>query len=300
MNRRGMSLIEVLVSISIISVLMALLLNAVQAVRSAATSLSCKNNIKQLALANHQYHDVFERLPPAMTLPGQNPPSRYHYLSWRGYIAPFIEQDAIYQHILEDYEYSANPFIPGSDNRGLASRVKIMGCPSDDRTFSIWDVTYPSGRVYRVGLASYLGVSGTLGRDQDGVMVIARGNNFLAIQDGLSNTVMIGERPPSTDLHVSWWAIGAGSDRFGVAEAHLGVTDVSIDSREYAHCAPEPERFRPGTLLEQCDMFHYWSTHAGGANFAFADGRVQFIRYEAANLMPALATRAGGEVASLD
>ncbi len=299
-KRTGLSLIELLVSISIISILMGLLLNAVQAVRSTANSLVCKNNIKQLALANHLYHDANDRFPPAITLPGQRPASPYHYLSWRGYIAPYLEQEAVWQQITEDYAVSSNPFIVGNDNRGLGIRLKIMGCPADQRTHSIWDVPYPNGRVYRVGLSSYLGVSGTEGRRQDGVMVIARGLNLLHIPDGTSNTLMIGERPPSTDLHVSWWAIGVGTDRFGVAEAHLGVTETSEDSPVYRHCAPGNDRYRPGRIQEQCDMYHFWSTHNGGANFALADGSVRFVRYEAASLLPALATRAGGEVAELE
>ena len=64
-------------------------------------------------------------------------------------------------------------------------------------------------------------------------------------------------------------------------------------------CGPGPYQFQPGDFKNQCDAFHFWSPHPGGANFAFADGSVHFLTYSADAILPALATRAGGEVATV-
>jgi prepilin-type processing-associated H-X9-DG protein len=75
----------------------------------------------------------------------------------------------------------------------------------------------------------------------------------------------------------------------------LGVRERNVLGTRYP-CPPGPYEFGPGRFDNQCDMFHFWSPHPGGANFLFADGSVRLIRYTARDVMPALATRAGGEV----
>jgi prepilin-type processing-associated H-X9-DG protein len=79
----------------------------------------------------------------------------------------------------------------------------------------------------------------------------------------------------------------------------LGVRERNIGARYASWCAAGPYHFVPGTVSEQCDLFHFWSPHPGGANFAFADGSVHFLRYDADAILPALATRAGGEVVAI-
>ncbi|MBI3407848.1 MAG: DUF1559 domain-containing protein [Planctomycetes bacterium] len=81
---------------------------------------------------------------------------------------------------------------------------------------------------------------------------------------------------------------------------HMGMSELNVIPGNPYSCPPGPYSFSPGSLTEQCDMFHFWSLHSGGANFAFADGSVRFLSYSAAPIMPALATRAGGEVVNLE
>jgi prepilin-type processing-associated H-X9-DG protein len=107
---------------------------------------------------------------------------------------------------------------------------------------------------------------------------------------------MLGERPPPTLLDLGWWYRGWGQSRDGSAEMLLGVAEKNVSN---TGCIPGPYRFVNGNLQIQCDVFHFWSLHSGGANFAFADGSVRFMSYSADNIMPALATRAGGEVVTL-
>jgi prepilin-type processing-associated H-X9-DG protein len=77
----------------------------------------------------------------------------------------------------------------------------------------------------------------------------------------------------------------------------LGVSEKNVLRNSF--CLPGPYAFASGDLNNQCDMFHFWSLHPGGANFLFADGTVRFLHYSAAPIMPALASRAGGEVVNV-
>ena len=110
---------------------------------------------------------------------------------------------------------------------------------------------------------------------------------------------MIGERPPSPDFWLGWWYASGSVD--GSGDTALGVREFNGGTDPYTVACPKgPYNFRPGKVIEQCDAFHFWSLHSGGANFAFADGSVRFLTYSADSVLPALATRAGGEVVSLD
>jgi prepilin-type processing-associated H-X9-DG protein len=116
------------------------------------------------------------------------------------------------------------------------------------------------------------------------------------ITDGSSQTLMVGERPPSAHLDSGWWYASHWS-----AYAHDFILPVEM-LMESNECVPWQHGrfvFGPGRVDNQCDMYHFWSLHGGGANFAFADGSVRFINYSAAPLMPALASRDGGEAMSL-
>jgi prepilin-type processing-associated H-X9-DG protein len=106
------------------------------------------------------------------------------------------------------------------------------------------------------------------------------------------------------------WIAGAGQWDFsfrptrntGSCDVTLGAAEINLRSLGLPAlnaCPAGPYGFGPGAILNPCDQFHFWSLHAGGGNFLFADGRVHFLTYGAAPLLPALATRAGGEVAPL-
>ena len=294
-SRPGFTLIELLVVIGIIAVLMGLLLSAVQNVRAAAARLKCQNNLKQLALALHQHHDTLGALPPGHRSFANR--DRMPYSGWPLSSLPFLEQAPLLDQAAVAYLSNPNPFKP--PHPGLSTVVPVFTCPSDGRTDSP-QIAVRTGT--RVALLSYLGVAG---RDavatRDGMLFQDSKTRFADATDGLSNTLLLGERPPSADFQFGWWYAGVGQQFTGSADLVLGVREpnlllVTVGSP----CGPGNYPFMPASgLNDPCGVFHFWSPHPGGANFALADGAIRFVRYAADPLMPALASRAGGEPAAV-
>ena len=118
------------------------------------------------------------------------------------------------------------------------------------------------------------------------------------IIDGPSNTVLVGERPPSPDLFWGWWTWSAFDASLGVRNTH-SVFATSGSNPPIRCQSLIPENYRPGAG-DYCDTHHFWSRHPGGGNWLFADGSVRFLAYRANGILPALATRSGGEVVNDD
>jgi prepilin-type processing-associated H-X9-DG protein len=118
---------------------------------------------------------------------------------------------------------------------------------------------------------------------------------FADVTDGTSNTVMIGEHPPGPQGLYGGWYANWGNCTCPVAQ----IRSVWEGARLVGgpECPPL-KALAPGRIEDPCSASHYWSLHPGGANFGFADGSVRFLRYEANDILPALATRAGGEAVS--
>jgi prepilin-type N-terminal cleavage/methylation domain-containing protein/prepilin-type processing-associated H-X9-DG protein len=335
-RRQGYTLIELLVAIAIIAILISLLLPAVQKVREAAQRSECLNNLKQIALACHSYHNVNNKLPAGVS--GDLP---YLYWGWMGRLLPYVEQDTIYK-AADTWARQAggwatlpdpsppyywwpwgdywDGFATASSNPALSTQMNPFICASDPRPLV---VTYVPGKGANLTVAftSYLGVSGVRGDyaadpsvKMNGCLFtnmswptfgVGFGNfgaspvRFAQISDGLSNTLLIGERPPSYDMVYGWWFAGAGFDGSGTGDVVLGASDVNYAAD--MGCDPSKVGFQPGDVNEPCDQVHFWSLHAGGANFAFADGSVRFIAYNPNmagpdnTLLQALSTRNGGE-----
>jgi prepilin-type processing-associated H-X9-DG protein len=148
-----------------------------------------------------------------------------------------------------------------------------------------------------VALTSYLGNDGTSFSQKDGVLYRNSRVRIEHIPDGSSNTLLVGERPPSPELIYGWWYAGDGIEGNGVFDVVLGTREINPTQPhpQYVHCGRGPFPFRPGRIDDFCSIFQFWSLHPGGANFLFGDGSVRFIHYNADSIMPALATRAGGE-----
>ncbi len=318
-RRQAFTLIELLVVIAIIAVLIGLLLPAVQKVREAASRLSCANNLKQIALAVHSYHDANSKLPID---------SIYSYdptmpnWSWLAHLLPQLEQNNLYQQT----GIGANP--PPNINQCLpqiAQPVKGFICPSDGLAgqgtqsypdnYDMFDpvlgaLSY-SVSCYRANTGANWGGGapgsslwwGTLPQwcvpdphnsdpntQYDGCAagngVIFETNTPLRITDitdGTTNTFMIGEALSSQDHMTAW--------------CHM---DNTIGT-----CAMPPNAKNPATGLpfppeQWWNHFGFTSNHIGGVQFAMTDGSVQFISNSIdLNLYRALATRAGGEVVQL-
>jgi prepilin-type processing-associated H-X9-DG protein len=166
-----------------------------------------------------------------------------------------------------------------------------------------------------VAFTGYLGVSGTNLRAMDGTLYWNSKVKFGDITDGLSNTLVAGERPPGATMDYGWWYAGAGQPDLGGGSAgtysprNTGSADITLGMAELNlrttgipsldNCPVGPYKYGPGSLNNPCDSYHFWSLHSGGSNFLAGDGSVKFITYGGADVMTALATRSGGEVVNL-
>lgn len=292
-RRRGISLIEVIVVVSICGVLLALLLVAVQRVRGAAQRLSCASNLRQLALAVQMFHDAHHHFPPgcAYPLPGRSGQDSYYPgMSWHSNILAYIEEGSLAVRVQSAYR--TDPFGRSRIHDSLIRTVvPLFVCPADSRRMG----GYPE-LDYIWANTSYLGVAGSGLYQDDGIFHPGLITRIADITDGTTNTIMIGERPPGVDGVLSGWYSLEGYTR--CPSSQVLSTDDPMGSPTARKCRypPVPLPLRPGNLTDGCHLGHFWSLHSGGANFAFADGSVRFLSYEVGSLLPALATRAGGEV----
>jgi prepilin-type processing-associated H-X9-DG protein len=289
--RSAYTVIELLAVTAILAVLTGLTLAVIQRVRGAAERARCADQLRQIGLALHQLHDTNRGLPPGVT------PERrgelYPRLSWHTRLLPLVEQDILWRQTREAFRLEPWPFI-NPPHLGLATPVLIFGCPSDDPTR---EPQFSHGR--RVALTSFVGVLGTDLFSPDGVLYLGSSVRLTDVTDGTAHTLLVGERPPSADMWYGWWYAGVGQDRTGSADMLLGVRERNVREGYTWMCPSGPYSFRPGRLNNQCDLLHFWSLHPGGAHFLFCDGSVRFLTYDADPLLPALATRAGGEPAAL-
>ncbi|MCU0705378.1 MAG: DUF1559 domain-containing protein [Fimbriiglobus sp.] len=291
LRRSGLSLIELLVVIAIITLLLGLLLPAVQSVRASAARADCSNRMRQIGLSQEQYHSAHGQLPPGFVSDTQ--PKNLPYTAWTARLLPYLEQEGYWRAIEAAFASDPKPltFYGHPPHAGLlATVVPALLCPADGR------VSQP--HPFDTGPAaftSYLGVSGTSHLRKTGVLYADSRTRWTDVTDGLSNTLLVGERPPSADFRLGWWYRGWGLYQDGTGEMILGVQERNFSS-DYPDCSAGPFHFTAGRTTNECDLFHFWSQHPGGANFAFCDGSVRFLRYSADAVLPALATRAGGEV----
>ena len=274
MRRRGFTLVELLVVITIIGILIALLLPAVQAAREAARRMSCTNNLKQIGLALHVYHNTHRCLPPGWMAfdPGTGQP---HWFgepgwAWSARILPFIEQTSAYKSLV-------HLDLPITDPANAQARVlplAVYRCPSDTggATFELegGGPYVGSGGGFtptELATSNYLGVFGTLdfhdvcsgGQcEGDGIFFLNRGVRFRDITDGLSQTFMVGERS-SKLAPATWVGVVTGGEH-----APGRVTGIAL--------------FPPNSEAEEEHYTHNFSSrHPSGTNFLSADGSVRMI-----------------------
>ncbi len=320
--RQGFTLIELLVVIAIIAVLIGLLLPAVQAAREAARRVQCVNNLKQMGLALHNYHDAVGSFPMSYmarsrfidgatdTSPGWG---------WGATILPQLEQAPLYGAI--------NIGLPVEAPHNSTVVQSIQGvylCPSDPIPGGVFPVTDAAGNVLAMmAPTSYAACVGndyadtTTGLNNDGlgngVMYRNSAIRLGAITDGTSQTIVLAER--AWTINSGPWAgvVTGGVIRRGPANPcpTTGAMYYLAASMVQAHCNVLNTDTDPDGGLDD-----YSSRHPGGANALFADGSVHFLKsvlrnsgqrpdgstiYSPSSLvLQALGTRAGGEVISAD
>jgi prepilin-type N-terminal cleavage/methylation domain-containing protein/prepilin-type processing-associated H-X9-DG protein len=249
------------------------------------------------------------------------PPTTYFYTPWGDWFNAF-----------------ANTKGP---NPALGTPVKTYTCPSEIRNLGAEPIILSSDMMTTspVAFTEYLGVSGLQGDwglpadnpelaggqptnnntdpsgtiprppDVSGILVYSDQNkkrkvNFASISDGSSNTLMIGERPPSIDLASGWWFAGSGFDGSGIGDVMMGAREwmyaANIPSGTVSGvfgtgCPLNSVGFAPGSINDNCAQVRFWSWHPGGANWTFGDGSARFITYtvDSPSAPPATAPPAG-------
>jgi len=318
-RRRAFTLIELLVVIAIIAILIALLLPAVQQAREAARRTQCKNNMKQLGLALHNYHDVYNQFPinysTVFTLDNISS-------SWMVGILPYIEQANLYSQINPNFGINNDPrsltpntVPPVNPSNGWVAKqiIPAYRCPSDTSD-AIMGGRANYGGTWAVN--SYKGVAGANwawgswvspaafnntrwgsnnhGLDRgNGLLFRGNGfpysNSFKDITDGTSNTFAIGEAVPRYTTHTWWWWFN-------------GTTATcSIPLNAAPVCATTPglskDQWLTNCAGDWNNNYSFYSRHVGGGQFTLGDGSVRFVSENIdLTLYRSLATVGGGEV----
>lgn len=263
-DRGGFTLVELLVVIAIIGILVALLLPAVQAAREAARRSECTNNLKQIGVAMHNYHDTHKELPPGWIMAWNNDgsPNGDAQWGWAALILPFMEQGSLHDRIgVTDMSLRAAA-NDASILPLLQTSISSYVCPS-----SVADELSRTNKNIHgntVAMASYAGCvgihwwSGDRTPNNNGALTGDRGRAFKHFTDGLSNTFLAGEAATQDTYSAIWPGIGASrGDGFNIG-------------RNVVHRLNSPKQ--TGSMDRS-----FASKHPGGANFLFGDGSVHFI-----------------------
>lgn len=291
-QRAALTVIETVAAIGITALLMALALSGVQKVRASAARATCQNNMRQIALGVHAYQAAHGgKYPPGSSY--QNGKSPLPFIGWQARLLPYLGHSALWSDAVSAYGRDKN-FLHFPPHSGLRTPMAVFSCTLDNRCQTAQ--TLKNGTV--AALSSYMGNAGQNSFRRDGVLYLDSETQAADLKDGASNTLMFGEGPTSADLILGWWYAGTGQNDDGDCDTTLGVRTKNI-GRYGRDCKVGPYHFSPGEITNQCDTFHFWSLHDGGAGFAFCDGSIRFLRYDADAIMPALASRAGGEVADI-
>jgi prepilin-type N-terminal cleavage/methylation domain-containing protein/prepilin-type processing-associated H-X9-DG protein len=265
LKRRGFTLIELLVVIAIIAILISLLLPAVQQAREAARRTQCKNNLKQVALAMHNYLDTFGVFTPGWLTPTTRPTNR-KYWGWPAILLPFLEQANLY-HAVGVSETERLP-LASTLFGGVAllqTSIPTYNCPSDAGPSPNPFYQDDNGALY--GKSNYVStrfVAWGPGEDP--------ATGIRDITDGTSNTFLAGERRTSTGPQFFVGGNPWGRNLRGVSSDGAYIFHASFPPN-----TPTDMTSTNGTPDPWCKRFQISSQHTGGAQFAFCDGSVHFV-----------------------
>jgi prepilin-type N-terminal cleavage/methylation domain-containing protein/prepilin-type processing-associated H-X9-DG protein len=326
-RRRGFTLIELLVVIAIIGILIGLLLPAVQKVRESAARTQCINNLKQIGLALHNYHDTNNMFPPGYIDGNTNPNSTPDNdvgpgWGWASLLLPYVEQQNIYNQI----NFSVGVGL-GSNAAISQQHLKVYECSSDpyQQNFTVWPTAAVVAHGNYVGCNGWEecfngaggnpqggtgtdGLAGGYGGGGVGLFWRNSRNKIASVADGLSNTIIVGER--SGNHSPSTWT---GAVTGGQCPAWMATIPPTTPYSPPPGPAYDNADFDEALVLAHCNATHlpsadfpiydpdtFYSMHTPqGANFLFGDGSVHFLSSSIDPLTyQYLATIAGGEVSS--
>ncbi len=314
--RRGFTLIELLVVIAIIAVLIAILLPAVQKVREAANRTKCFNNLKQLGLAAHNFHDTHRHFPPGI---GYYPPATSVFGPYFFHLLPYIDQGNLYDSALGSVPFPPPDgprmaYYPGN-NKVYSQAVPIFLCPSDPSVDSDGVVT-----INGVSFGASCYASNALIGGHNNPLSPQGKTRFGDITDGLSNTILHAEKyahctntfmvpafrdggtawaycaspffpwqPPPMNLPPKGFAPGFCIGPFVARGAPNAIGPGSIF------------QVQPTPFLGNCDPTRASTPHAGGIQVGLADGSVRTLASGmSGDTWWAAVTPRGGEVLGLD
>src|SRR5262249_16633770 len=318
-DRRGFTLIELLVVIAIIGVLVALLLPAVQKVREAAARLSCSNNLKQIGLALHNYHDAHGSFPPGNVrgaFPPNDHPNDDYWANWCIYILPYVEQGDLQKL----YDFTRRNVDPAND-RVRETAVKLYQCPSDVNAGKLIKpetggpgttsaTQFMSGSYRAVGgggwpTSGFANFWSTQSEAKNipggykGVLhVVGKAINdpqfsperISSISDGTSSTLMVGERSTRTHWGPTNGRTTLWADSYNLYSVSGAYGETRTLLNDYDLCLALGDD-------PACCKYGWGSFHTNVINFVFCDGSVRGVSTNInMTTFMYLATIAGGEV----
>ncbi|TVQ01489.1 MAG: DUF1559 domain-containing protein [Planctomycetaceae bacterium] len=292
-SSQGFTLVELLVVIAIIGIMVGLLLPAVQAAREAARRMQCSNNMKQIGLALHNFHDSHRRFPPGILGPVPNPPAgstaNHQYVGTLAYLLPYLEQTALYDQMKSELEIGVDRF-PGVTYSGISGRVEnwflnapawaaaqtklpAYECPSANPYNNTWTFAYTytigtevtggyfGSNMPQLGRTNYAASAGGIGEAHNnagwaqyiGTFWPRSKRNFSDVLDGTSNTFAFGE------------VLGG----FDGDEMLFGFVWMGM--------GPMPSAWRLPPKLTRPGWYQYGSQHPGVVQFTLFDGSVRAV-----------------------
>jgi prepilin-type N-terminal cleavage/methylation domain-containing protein/prepilin-type processing-associated H-X9-DG protein len=258
-SRRGFTLVELLVVIAIIGVLVALLLPAVQAARESARRMQCQNNLKQMGLAMHHFHDTNQCLPPCAQ---SNTANRW---GWQVAILSYLEQDNLFKQ-LGSPDLTTTASMPFPATPVVQTKIPTYRCPTDLTTQL---TTNPNFDNY--GMSNYIVSEGVISWFVGGVTTEMGKTRLSMITDGTSNTLLIGERDSKLGLAAIWPGVRKTGGTVN-GRAREKPNAPFLGSRGTSCCGNEQP-----SPPDPCRRGGYSSLHSNGVNFVMCDGSVKFV-----------------------